>query len=146
MRNERIATRAQRRLVDYYRTRAAGSLPDPSTFAWDWQLRGSCRGMEPSIFFPGAGSRGVRHEARAKAVCEMCPVLTQCRQYALDAAEPYGIWGGMTPLERALLTPHTQLIGQTGLRETTTATRRNPTTAVAYGQRGVCPPKTGEAP
>ena len=76
----------------------------------------------------------------------MCPVLTQCRQYALDAAEPYGIWGGMTPLERALLTPHTQLIGQTGLRETTTATRRNPTTAVVSGQRGVCPPKTGEAP
>jgi WhiB family redox-sensing transcriptional regulator len=105
LRNERIATRAQRRLVDYYRSRVTKTLPDPSTFAWDWQLRGSCRGMEPSIFFPSAGSRGVRHEARAKAVCEMCAVLTQCRQYALDAAEPYGIWGGMIPLERALLTP-----------------------------------------
>lgn len=133
MRNEGIATRAQRRLVDYYRTRAARSLPDPSTSAWDWQLRGSCRGMDPSIFFPGAGSRRARDEPRAKVVCEGCPVLTQCRQYAVDAAEPYGIWGGMTPLERALLTPHTQLTGQARPGETTTDPRRNPTTAAAPG-------------
>ena len=132
MRNERVATRAQRRLVDYYRTRAARTLPDPSTSAWDWQLRGSCRGMDPSIFFPAVGRRA-RHEARAKAVCEVCPVLTQCRQYALDAAEPYGIWGGMTPLERALLTPHTQLTGQARPRETTTDPRRDPTPAAAPG-------------
>ena len=132
MRNEGIATRAQRRLVDYYRTRAASTLPDPSTCAWDWQLRGSCRGIDPSIFFPAAGRRA-RDEMRAKAVCEVCPVLMQCRQYALDAAEPYGIWGGMTPLERALLTPHTQLTGQSRPGETTTDSRRNPTTAVAPG-------------
>ena len=132
MRNEGIATRAQRRLVDYYRTRAARTLPDPSTSAWDWQLRGSCRGMDPSIFFPAAGRRA-KHEARAKAVCEACPVITQCRQYALDAAEPYGIWGGMNPLERALLAPHTQLTGQARPRETTTDPRRNPTTAAAPG-------------
>jgi WhiB family redox-sensing transcriptional regulator len=132
VRNEGIATRAPRRLVDYYRTRAARTQPDPSTSAWDWQLRGSCRGMDPSIFFPAAGRRA-RDEARAKAVCEVCPVLTQCRQYALDAAEPYGIWGGMTPLERALLTPHTQLTGQTRPGETTTDPRRNPTIAAAPG-------------
>jgi WhiB family redox-sensing transcriptional regulator len=132
VRNQRIATRAQRRLVDYYRAKAARTLPDPSTSAWDWQLRGSCRGMDPSIFFPAAGSRRARHEASEKSVCEVWPVITQCRQYALDA-EPYGIWGGMTPLERALLTPHTQLTGQTRPRETTTDPRRNPTTAVAPG-------------
>ena len=39
-RYERIATRAQRRLIDYYRTRAVRTLPGPSTVAWDWQLRG----------------------------------------------------------------------------------------------------------
>jgi WhiB family redox-sensing transcriptional regulator len=140
-----MVTRAQRRLVDYYRTRAARTLPDPSTSAWDWQLRGACRGMDPSIFFPAVGRRA-RHETRAKAVCEICPVLTQCRQYALDAAEPYGIWGGMSPLERALLTPHTQLTGQTRPGKTTTDSRRNPTTAVVPGSSGACPPKTGEPP
>jgi WhiB family transcriptional regulator, redox-sensing transcriptional regulator len=112
VRHERIATRAQRRLVDYYRTRAVRTLPDPLTSAWDWQLRGSCRELDPSIFFPAAGSRRTSDEALAKEVCEACPVLRRCRQYALDAAEPYGIWGGMTPFERAMLTPHTQLTGQ----------------------------------
>jgi WhiB family transcriptional regulator, redox-sensing transcriptional regulator len=126
-------THAQRRLVDYYRTRAARTLPDPSTSAWDWQLRGSCRGMDSSIFFPGAGTRRARRDAHAKAVCEACPVVTQCRQYALDAAEPYGIWGGLTPFERAMLTPHTQLSGQTQPREVTTDPLGNPTTAVAPG-------------
>jgi WhiB family transcriptional regulator, redox-sensing transcriptional regulator len=131
VRNEHIATRAQRRLIDYYRTRAVRTLPGPSTVVWDWQLRGSCRGMDPSIFSPA--NRRVRDETRAKAVCAVCPALAQCRQYAVDAAEPYGIWGGMTPLERALLTPHTQLTGQTRPRETTTDPRRNPTIAVAPG-------------
>jgi hypothetical protein len=52
-----MAIRAQRRLVDYYRTRAARMLPEPSTAAWDWQLHGSCRGGDTSIFFPSSGSR-----------------------------------------------------------------------------------------
>jgi hypothetical protein len=41
--------------------------------------------------------------------------------------------GRHDPLERALLTPHTQLTGQTRPRETTTDPRQNPTTAVAPG-------------
>jgi hypothetical protein len=43
----------------------------------------------------------------------------------------YGIWGGLTPLEKALLTPHTQLTGQTRPGETTADPRQNPSTAVA---------------
>jgi hypothetical protein len=46
--------------------------------------------MDPSIFFPSAGSRRARDEPRAKAVCEGCPVLTRCRQYALDAVSHMG--------------------------------------------------------
>jgi WhiB family redox-sensing transcriptional regulator len=64
-------------------------------------------------------------------VREKCPIIRQCRQYAIDAAEPYGIWGGLTPLEKALLTPHTQLTGQTRPGETTADPRQNPSTAVA---------------
>jgi WhiB family transcriptional regulator, redox-sensing transcriptional regulator len=107
-----MATKAQQVLVDYYRTRAVRTLPNPSTSAWDWQLHGSCRGIDPSTFFPSNRSRRANDEARAKAVCSTCAVVAQCRQYAIDAAEPYGIWGGLTPFERALLTPHTQLTGQ----------------------------------
>jgi WhiB family transcriptional regulator, redox-sensing transcriptional regulator len=108
-----MATNDQPSLVDYYRTRAVRTLPAPSTAAWDWQLHGSCRGMDPAIFFPSARSRRAIDEALAKAVCNTCPVVNQCREYAIDAAEPYGVWGGLTPLERAMLTPHTQLTGPT---------------------------------
>ena len=114
MRQEPIATRAQQRLVDYYRARTTRTLPTPSADAWEWQLRGACSGMDPSIFFSSARSQRAKQEARAKAICQECPVITRCRQYAIDAAEPYGIWGGLTALERALHTPHTQLIGHTG--------------------------------
>jgi WhiB family transcriptional regulator, redox-sensing transcriptional regulator len=88
-----MAIRARRRLVDYYRTRAVRMLPETSTAAWDRQRHGPFRGGGTSIFFPRSGSRRGGTEAPAKAVCEKCPVIRQCRQYAIDAAEPHGIWG-----------------------------------------------------
>ena len=86
-----MAIRARQPLVDYYRTRAVRMLPEPSTAAWDRQLHGSCRGGDTSIFFPSTGSRRGGTEARAKAVCEKCPVIRLCRQYAIDAAEQHWI-------------------------------------------------------
>jgi WhiB family transcriptional regulator, redox-sensing transcriptional regulator len=61
---------------------------------------------------PQRAIRQARNGARAKAVCEQCEGFARYRQYAIDAAEPYGTWGGMTELERALHTPHIQLTGQ----------------------------------
>jgi WhiB family redox-sensing transcriptional regulator len=78
-------------------------LPGPNADLWDWQLRGSCRGMDSSFFFHPDGERGparARREARAKAVCQHCPVLEQCRRHALAVQEPYGIWGGLSESER----------------------------------------------
>ena len=31
---------------------------------------------------------------RAKALCADCPLIQECRQGALDRAEPWGVWGG----------------------------------------------------
>ncbi|WP_424556268.1 WhiB family transcriptional regulator [Streptacidiphilus pinicola] len=45
---------------------------------------------------------GIREDA-AKRVCAGCPVLDECRTYALEAREPYGVWGGMSEDERAAL-------------------------------------------
>jgi WhiB family redox-sensing transcriptional regulator len=78
-------------------------LPGPNADLWDWQLKGLCRGMDSAFFFHPDGERGparARREARAKAVCERCPVLTSCRKHALAVQEPYGIWGGMSESER----------------------------------------------
>jgi WhiB family redox-sensing transcriptional regulator len=33
-------------------------------------------------------------------MCRGCPVLIRCREYALAAQEPYGVWGGLGEQER----------------------------------------------
>jgi hypothetical protein len=40
---------------------------------------------------------------RCRAVCAGCPVRLTCLTYALVRAEPWGIWGGLDPEERAAL-------------------------------------------
>lgn len=90
-------------------------LPDltcysPSAEAWEWQLRGSCRGVDTALFFHPEGERGRAHATReyhAKQVCRGCPVLRQCRDYALRVGEPYGIWGGLGERERRVLQART---------------------------------------
>lgn len=78
-------------------------LPNVVAEEWEWQLRGSCRGADSSLFFHTDNERGSareRRESRAKAICQTCPVLAQCRQHAMTVQEPYGIWGGMSESER----------------------------------------------
>lgn len=81
-------------------------LPGPVAERWDWQLEGACRTVSPETFFHPEGERGPRRRAResaAKAICGACPVATQCLQHALAVREPYGIWGGLSELEREIL-------------------------------------------
>ena len=78
-------------------------LPKPVAEVWDWQLKGLCRGRNSTVFFHPDNERGsarAARESRAKEICRRCPVLQQCRQHALDAQEPYGVWGGMGEDER----------------------------------------------
>ena len=78
-------------------------LPVPVTDIWDWQMRAACRGLDSAFFFHPAGERGPARavrEARAKQICQGCPVLEQCRRHALAVEEPYGVWGGLSESER----------------------------------------------
>jgi WhiB family redox-sensing transcriptional regulator len=78
-------------------------LPEPTSENWEWQLLGACRGEDTDLFFHPEGERGPRRsnrEAAAKAVCARCPVIAVCREHALAAREPYGVWGGMSEHER----------------------------------------------
>ena len=81
-------------------------LPGPNADFWDWQLPGACRGKNSDVFYHPDGERGrarMQRELRAKAICNDCPVLQQCREHALKVAEPYGIWGGLSESERQLV-------------------------------------------
>jgi WhiB family redox-sensing transcriptional regulator len=81
-------------------------LPRPDAEKWDWHLHGTCRGVDPSVFFNPDGERGQarkQREIRAKEMCRRCPVITECRSHALSVGEPYGVWGGLSESERQLL-------------------------------------------
>ncbi len=80
-------------------------LPGPTAELWEWQLHGACRGHDSSVFYHPDGERGrsrAQREARAKAICQTCPVINNCLEHALDSAEVYGVWGGMSESERSL--------------------------------------------
>ena len=78
-------------------------LPPPVEDAWSWQLHGSCLGYPLYVFFPEDTLKSDlrRHEEAAKQICRSCPVLAQCREHALSTPEQHGVWGAMTPSERA---------------------------------------------
>lgn len=62
-------------------------------------------GTDPDLFFPPgeAGLATQRQVAQAKALCARCPVMEQCRDWAVTSGESEGIWGGTTPAERRVL-------------------------------------------
>jgi WhiB family transcriptional regulator, redox-sensing transcriptional regulator len=70
---------------------------------WEWQRHGHCVGVPSEVFFPEDEERRQRRhrEAQAKLICEGCPVLAACREHALRTPETYGVWGAMSPTERA---------------------------------------------
>ena len=72
-----------------------------------WQNRAACRGPQSRTFFPPPqGER--RHEradreARAKAICGQCSVMSNCLEYAVSIRERHGVWGGLSEAERRQL-------------------------------------------
>lgn len=57
---------------------------------------GSCRGMDPDIFFPDRGDS----LAPAKEICVECIVKDECLEYAVEHGERFGVWGGTSERER----------------------------------------------
>ncbi len=68
------------------------TLPSAERRDDSWRLEAICAQVDPELWFPEHGSS---EEAReAKRICAECPVQRSCLQYALDAGEQYGLWGG----------------------------------------------------
>ena len=66
---------------------------------YSWQERGSCRGVDPELFFPSTDDDAIT----GKAICGACPVRLACLAFAIERNERFGIWGGLTERERARL-------------------------------------------
>lgn len=75
-----------------------------------WQERAACRGPQASVFFPPSyferKEAKAYREARAKEICQACPVRRDCLDYAVAIREPHGIWGGLNEMERKALLSH----------------------------------------
>jgi WhiB family redox-sensing transcriptional regulator len=67
-----------------------------------WTSDAACEG-QTRLFFAPAGERPearVVRESQARAVCNTCPALQECRDWA-RAHREYGFWGAESEEERA---------------------------------------------
>jgi WhiB family redox-sensing transcriptional regulator len=106
----------------------------PISEEWDWQVFATCRGMDVEIFFHPCDEHRKARERRiehAKAICQDCPVVTECRDYALATSEPYGVWGGLSEGERALM------LGVRTLRHPGPRRRGDPRTRPPAAPKGI---------
>ena len=58
-----------------------------------------CSQVDPEIFYEEVGAFALQLEPTLKEICSGCPILSECREYAIKH-EKYGFWGGMTVQER----------------------------------------------
>jgi WhiB family redox-sensing transcriptional regulator len=70
----------------------------------DWKPQAACRG-QIELFFARKAERPQareRREAKAKRLCDMCPVISECRT-AARANREYGYWASESEEDRHLL-------------------------------------------
>lgn len=56
--------------------------------------------VDTKFYAEGQGFQRRLDEEVAKRICRRCPVQLACLQAAVEAEEPFGIWGGLTAQER----------------------------------------------
>jgi WhiB family transcriptional regulator, redox-sensing transcriptional regulator len=92
-----------------------------------WEADANCKDAPLELFFgrePEDGGprkhtsrRTKAQQAQAKALCDSCPVLVECRTWAIESGIPYGYLAGMTEGQRVQerlrrgLPPQTQRAG-----------------------------------
>ncbi len=69
-----------------------------------WQTKAACRGPQSLVFFPPSQferkEERIERERRAKAICDLCAVQSDCLSHAIQVREQHGIWGGLNEKER----------------------------------------------
>ena len=71
-----------------------------------WTREALCaRSGTPDLWFPrpNTSQGAMRDTEKAKTICGQCPVRSACLQWAMDARESHGVWGGLTEQERERL-------------------------------------------
>lgn len=79
-------------------------VPLASAAAVAWMTQAACRDLTPGLFFPFDD----REVSQAKAVCDSCPVIDRCLDYALEERIDHGVWGGLSESQRRRITRRTR--------------------------------------
>jgi len=58
-----------------------------------------CQTTDPEVWFDNKDDGHMNYNV-AKRFCNQCPVINECAKYALEAEEPFGVWGGLSARER----------------------------------------------
>jgi WhiB family redox-sensing transcriptional regulator len=93
---------AHRRLVA--RAASLGEVVGIDVQATEWMRDGLCAQTDPDAFHPDENVS----VKPAKAVCAVCPVVAQCRSYALETDQRFGVWGGLSARERQQISKSTR--------------------------------------
>ena len=66
-----------------------------------------CTNTDPDLWFADSNHADdmsvTGTTGSAKKLCQACPVVSECLQYALKHEPFFGVWGGMTASERSRL-------------------------------------------
>jgi len=69
-----------------------------------WHNHAACRDHPPALFFPEARANGGHATVQAaRAICNRCPVQTECLTWAIEQPEVHGVWGATSVRERRRL-------------------------------------------
>lgn len=69
-----------------------GIKPEP------WQEEAACQYVDPELFFILKGQ--TTKVRQAKKICRSCPVVDQCREWAIEIGDRHAILGGTTERDR----------------------------------------------
>lgn len=83
-------------------TAPAPMMPERSLVPGDWADDAACKGQMDLMFPVDDGRQWRAQQHQAISLCMTCPVLPECRQWALADPDPAfdGIAGGMTAKQR----------------------------------------------
>lgn len=111
---------------EYFALRGDMPLPDPVSRLLqaiaeapgiDWMAKAACKGVT-GMFYPEDKDRS--NYTAAKKLCRACPVRSECAEAGID--EVHGVWGGMSPRERARVRrgrprpPRAEIVGNVTFR------------------------------
>jgi WhiB family redox-sensing transcriptional regulator len=87
---------------------SATALPEED----EWRHQAACAGEETDLFFPvGTSPAAIAQAHEAKKVCAGCPVRLDCLKWAIDTAQEWGVWGGLTEDERRVMKRRSNKLG-----------------------------------